>query len=333
MKISIALCTLNGEKFLPEQLESIMRQTRQPDEMIVCDDGSADHTLDVVRAFEKTSPFPVNVIINKETLGSIKNFEKAIQLCSGDIIALSDQDDVWKQHKLEVIEDTFRSNESAGYVFSDGEAVDENLDALGYSLWDAAGFRGTLLEMYTSGNQLLCFLRRRFVTGAAMSIRSSVRDLITPFPTDTDWVHDSWIAAVLSSCGAVGVAVPDKLIQYRRHPEQQIGVSRPQTDGSCINEYTSFSKARNPLWQGWLWQGQSFLYLKQRLETLDSRRPAMIQSIAVLEQFERHFTNRKLIHSRRGFHRLKPVLEEMVSGRYGLFSNSWKSAFRDLFLN
>src|SRR6266704_3029265 len=99
-QISIALCTYNGARFLPEQLESIAAQTRLPDEMVVCDDRSADETTDIIRTFAKNALFPVRLEINEQKLGSTKNFEKAIRLCHGEIIAPADQDDVWNPQKL-----------------------------------------------------------------------------------------------------------------------------------------------------------------------------------------------------------------------------------------
>jgi len=92
--ISVALCTYNGELYLREQLESILKQTFPPDEIIICDDGSTDTTIKILEEFRRKSFIPVKVYYNKENLGVSKNFEKAISLCSGDIIFLSDQDDV-----------------------------------------------------------------------------------------------------------------------------------------------------------------------------------------------------------------------------------------------
>ena len=92
--ISVALCTYNGAQHLPAQLASIAGQTRQPDELLVCDDVSDDFTIEVIESFAHNVPFPVRVFINNEKLGAIKNFEKAVSLCTGDILFLSDQDDV-----------------------------------------------------------------------------------------------------------------------------------------------------------------------------------------------------------------------------------------------
>src|SRR5713101_1538304 len=100
MYLSVAMCTYYGARFLQEQLESIAAQTRLPDELVVCDDRSADGSVEIVRNFAKSAPFPVQLEINETNLGAIKNFEKAIGLCEGETIALADQDDIWKPQKL-----------------------------------------------------------------------------------------------------------------------------------------------------------------------------------------------------------------------------------------
>lgn len=100
MKISIALCTYNGERFLDEQLASITGQTRQPDELVICDDCSTDNTLLILERFEKTAAFPVRIVRNQNNLGVIANFRQAIALCKYEMTALADQDDVWLPDKL-----------------------------------------------------------------------------------------------------------------------------------------------------------------------------------------------------------------------------------------
>ncbi|SDY91484.1 glycosyltransferase [Nitrosomonas sp. Nm58] len=92
--ISIAMCTYNSEAHLQEQLDSVANQTRLPDELVICDDCSTDRTEDIVRAFVNIAPFKVNFSVNEKRLGSTANFEKAICMCQGDIIALADHDDI-----------------------------------------------------------------------------------------------------------------------------------------------------------------------------------------------------------------------------------------------
>src|ERR687891_741004 len=125
MRISVAMCTYNGADFLTAQLASIAEQTRPPDEIIVCDDASTDRTRTLLESFARTSSIPVSLYFSDQNAGSLKNFERAIGLCTGDVIALSDQDDVWRKDKLELIEQELQRNASAGLVFSDAELVDE----------------------------------------------------------------------------------------------------------------------------------------------------------------------------------------------------------------
>src|SRR5258708_29962312 len=118
-RISVAMCTYNGARFLAQQLESIVAQTRLPDELVVCDDVSADESPEIIRKFAKNAPFPVRLELNEKNLGSSKNFEKAIGLCRGGLIALADQDDVWKPQKLAVLETVLENHPEVGYAFSD----------------------------------------------------------------------------------------------------------------------------------------------------------------------------------------------------------------------
>src|ERR1043166_10343033 len=101
MRVSVAICTFNGAEFLPAQLESIATRTRPPDEIIICDDASTDDTRTVLESFAQTSLIPVSLHFAETNAGSIKNFERAIGLCTGDVIALSDQDDVWHADRSE----------------------------------------------------------------------------------------------------------------------------------------------------------------------------------------------------------------------------------------
>src|SRR6201999_469319 len=100
-RLSVALCTYNGERFLPQQLASMANQTRPPDELIVCDDRSSDRTIDIVREFAASAAYPVRIFENESNLGSAANFERAIRLCEGNLIALSDQDDIWYPIRLQ----------------------------------------------------------------------------------------------------------------------------------------------------------------------------------------------------------------------------------------
>ena len=140
--ISVALCTYNGERFLAEQLASIASQTRLPDELICCDDGSTDGTVAVLESFAATVPFPVRIVRNERNLGSNENFAQAIFLCQGELIALCDQDDRWLPRRLEVEAQALDAHAEAQLVFSDGEMLGETGERLSSRLWDQFEFSG-----------------------------------------------------------------------------------------------------------------------------------------------------------------------------------------------
>lgn len=123
--ISVALCTYNGEEFLPKQLDSIKQQTKPIHELVVCDDGSRDATIEILEKFRKSVNFPVIIHQNSSNLGSSKNFEQCLQKCSGEIIFLCDQDDVWMPNKVEIMTTYFQANSHHDAVFSNAQIIDQ----------------------------------------------------------------------------------------------------------------------------------------------------------------------------------------------------------------
>ena len=111
MKISVALCTYNGETFIDQQINSILNQTLKVDEIVVCDDISKDNTIKIIQEYSLKFPDIFKIYINESNIGSVKNFEKAISLCTGEIIFLSDQDDVWELNKVFIFKDYFENNQ------------------------------------------------------------------------------------------------------------------------------------------------------------------------------------------------------------------------------
>lgn len=220
MIISIALCTYNGAQYLQEQLESIAQQTRLPDEMVVCDDRSQDNTVDTVDSFASRVPFLVRLINNKQNIGSTKNFEHCIELCTGDIIVLSDQDDVWQHDKLERIEEIFSNEAHKGAVFTDAKIVDEQLNPLRNTLWESMEFTKSEQKRFAKGKAVEVLVKHNVVTGATMAFRSEFKDLILPIPAI--WVHDGWIALLVAYVSDLAM-IPEPLILYRQHPQQQVG--------------------------------------------------------------------------------------------------------------
>jgi glycosyltransferase involved in cell wall biosynthesis len=321
-RISVAMCTYNGARFLPQQLESIAAQTRLPDELVVCDDRSADESAEIVRNFAKNAPFPVRLEINERNLGSTKNFEKAIGLCEGDIVALADQDDVWKPPKLAVLETALENHPEVGYVFSDAELIDERGAPLPATLWESVQFRGAVRRNFSGSRQVAALLRRCAATGATMAFRASLKGILLPIPEC--FVHDSWISLLASCVGSYGVPIPEALIRYRQHGGQQMG-ARPR---SILEKVTW---ARQVALAEYSKRTRGCLDLKERLLLAAGNGwacPAAHR--ALVEEKIEHCSRRAAVHSARGATRIGAVLSEVLTGRYVRFSNSWQSVVEDL---
>lgn len=223
LSLSIALATYNGERYLAEQLDSIVRQSRLPDELVISDDASIDSTRAIVLDFAGRAPFPVRLLTNSECLGSTRNFEVAMRACGGDIIFLCDQDDAWYPNKMALIEERFTTDFGVGLVFTDADVVDQDLHPLGLRLWEAVRFRRLEQTQVGAGDAFSVLLKRYVVTGATMAFRSRYRDLLLPIPGI--WVHDAWIAMLMGATSQL-VALSTPLIAYRQHDANQIGIPR-----------------------------------------------------------------------------------------------------------
>jgi glycosyltransferase involved in cell wall biosynthesis len=219
-RISVALCTYNGARFLVPQLDSFLAQTRLPDELVACDDGSTDETLAILERFKGHAPFPVRLFRNDTRLGSTKNFEKAIGLCTGDLIATSDQDDVWLPEKLALSESALAGDPGRGLVFTDADVVDDDLRSRGHRMWDTVHFGRLAQRRVRKGEAFEVLLRQWVVTGATMMFRSEYRPYILPIPAD--WIHDGWIAFIIGAMATMG-SVECSTVKYRQHSAQQIG--------------------------------------------------------------------------------------------------------------
>ena len=220
MQISVALCTYNGETYLPDQLESIRSQIRLPDEVILSDDGSQDQTPALLRDFARAAPFPVIVHQQAHNLGSTLNFADAIQRCSGDIIVLADQDDVWYPDKLAAIAAVFESEHDVGLVFSNADVIDCNLQPLDYTLWQSVRFSSAQQAQIGQGAALNVLLKHPVITGATLAFRKQYRTMFQPIPSI--WIYDEWIGLHLALITRI-YPIPRALMRYRRHAANQVG--------------------------------------------------------------------------------------------------------------
>jgi rhamnosyltransferase len=217
MKLSVAMCTCNGARHLRQQLDSIAAQTRLPDELVVCDDGSQDGTVPILEQFAERAAFPVLLHLNPVNLGVSANFSKATGLCSGDLTAFSDQDDAWLPHKLARAETMIRqsSDPAATLYCSRLQYVDANLDSLGLSpIPSAVGFRNAIVENIATGCSVVFGreIRRRLLQAA---------------PADM-MMHDWWAYLLASAFGQIAYD-PTPGVLYRQHGGNVAGWEpRPQ---------------------------------------------------------------------------------------------------------
>lgn len=226
MKLSVALCTYNGEQFIEEQISSILNQTCKVDEIVVCDDCSTDGTVEIIkRIAECNVDSNIRIIINEKNLGVCANFERAVYECSGDIIFLSDQDDVWYPHKVKTIVDWFEKNPDKSVVFTDADLVDSNGKLLykDKTLWSYVGFYRKIQEQFDAGYSFEIVANRHRCTGATMALK---RDFVFHFSSccKNGVYHDAIIALVASLHNKLGY-VATKLIKYRIHGNQNAGLN------------------------------------------------------------------------------------------------------------
>jgi glycosyltransferase involved in cell wall biosynthesis len=229
LKISIALCTYNGDRFLKELIDSIINQTIYVDEVIVSDDNSIDNTWAILEEYHFKYPDLFKISKNEHNLGPINNFEKTIQDCSGDIIFLADQDDIWLSNKVALTVEYFNNNIHAEAFFSDAYLIGNTFKGINEKrarLWEYYNFNSSLSEKLSFFHYLLYF--GNVVTGACLAIRKNSINKIVPFQLKNDIWHDEWIALKLSSSNSISW-INEPLIKYRIHSNQQVGLSEKKS--------------------------------------------------------------------------------------------------------
>ena len=215
---SVALCVYNGERFLSQQLESLAAQTVLPDELVICDDASSDGSMRIVEDFAKNAPFVVRIFKNPKNLGYIKNFEKAIGLCSMDIIFLCDQDDYWESEKLNKVLDVFDTEEEVGIVLHGFRKIDLNgapyIEA--EEKYGVNQLSANQLDEVFRSNSIEVFLLpySRAWCGCMMAFRRKFNNIIIPIYPGKG--HDDWILKIIAPLSEVRF-LPDPLLRYRIH--------------------------------------------------------------------------------------------------------------------
>ena len=223
LRISIAMCTFNGGRYLEEQLESIAAQTRLPSELVVCDDRSTDDTISILKRFQANAEFPVRVVQNALRVGSTRNFDQAMGMARGELIALCDQDDRWLPQKLERLSNVLIGDPFLGGVFSDAALVDGDGRPVGIGLFARHKFTPGRQRSFV-GCPTTTLLKYDIVTGATLMFRATIRRYCSPIPAT--WVHDGWLAWMIALHSRLSL-ISEPLIEYRVHAGQQLGVGSP----------------------------------------------------------------------------------------------------------
>ena len=200
--ISVCIATYNGERFIREQIDSILRQLSSDDEIIVSDDGSTDDTISIIDSINDKR---IRIIEGPRKHSPTHNFECAMKEAKGDYIFMADQDDVWKPNKVEVCIEWLHKYDC---VVSDAEVTDSNLNPLYPSLY-------TIMQVRQG--RIYNTVWKNGYTGCCMAFRRNVLNASLPFPKNIP-MHDIWIGNVAAYKYNVKF-IPDKLIMFRRHNE------------------------------------------------------------------------------------------------------------------
>ncbi len=205
-KTSVIIGTFNGEKYIGEQLDSILNQTILPNEIVICDDDSTDRTIEVVKEILTDSGIRYVLKKNKNRLGILENYEKCNALCSGDIVFVCDQDNVWSHHYIESFLRKFEQNPQADYIYCNGYVTDENGKILHETYTDE--FMNRSKEQFLSD----VINQRLFPHGHTIAYKKKFKDTICP----SYFVLDEWISLCIAVTGNF-VSVNEKLVYFRRH--------------------------------------------------------------------------------------------------------------------
>lgn len=210
--VSVVMATYNGEKYLKQQLDSILQQTIPPKEIIIVDDASADNTVAIIKSYAHDDR--IRLLVNEKNIGYIKSFEKGMLNATYSLVALSDQDDIWFPHKLETLLSHMQSNIA---VYSDSILIDEKGESLHSKMSD--------IKNQLTYDNCLMYAIGAWAPGHAMLFRKELIEKCTPFPAIV--THDFWLGFVASCYGGIKY-VNEVLVQYRQHMHNAIGANTRQ---------------------------------------------------------------------------------------------------------
>ena len=234
--IGVVIATYNGEKYIEQQLQSIVFQSKVPNLIVLSDGGSTDCTLDIARNTLCSSGIEYKIFESEVRLDVVNNFEKALRECNTDIIFFSDQDDVWDYEKIETTARFLKDNDAC-LAFTDAFITDDDLKKRNINLWTSVGYKQTEdFVVYKKGDNQLKeeLIKHNIITGMTMCITAGLKEAILPLSKYD--LHDKWTALVAVYYGSI-IAVNKRLVLYRQHASNSIG-----TD---FNAFSSLKKGIN----------------------------------------------------------------------------------------
>jgi glycosyltransferase involved in cell wall biosynthesis len=323
MKISIAMATFNGSKYLQQQLDSFVTQKRQPDELVVCDDCSTDNTLELLQKFQICAPFQVRIYRNETNQGYINSFEKALSFCNGSIIFISDQDDVWLEEKINIVESIFIDSPEVMVIINDSFVSDEYCEKRLYSKLSNVKFNKLSEDAY--------------IAGCATAVRSKFLSLVLPFPQPPICSHDLWINRLAILAG-VRVVLARPLQLYRRHDNNVTINSIGANKRVLFPVFSAFEKfGIKDCREGWLKEIAMNKIFIDRLNSKASSIDTLFKhtgkkidtSIINLNKKNSAIEQRIQLLELGKLRRLFRVLKFLSCGFYSQFQG-WKSAIKDV---
>lgn len=318
MRVSVVLCTYNGERFLDAQLDSLLAQTRLPDEVIASDDASSDGTWARLQAFAERAGgrgIEVRLQRNPANLGYVHNFEQGLQAAGGELLFPCDQDDAWHPRRIELCVKAFARDPGLLLLHTDARLVDAAGEPLGRRLFEVLGVTAGELTAMHAGRAAEVLLRRNIVTGATMALR---RELLTQaLPVAEGWVHDEWLAAVAALVGRVNT-LEETTIDYRQHGGNQLGARKrslgERADAGARRDYREAMAAK-------------MCALAWRVDAGGLQPPDDAREL--LRERLRHDRVRTSLPRAR-WQRIAPVLGELRAGGYARFGTGLRGALLDL---
>lgn len=325
MRISVALCTRNGAEFVGEQVASILRQDPPPDELVLGDDASSDDTVAIVErlvAEHRVAGGATELVVRRHdpALGVVANFADALGAVHGELVALSDQDDVWHESRIAAALAAFEADPALLLVHTAARLVDATGAPTGLTLLQALEATSGERAGLEHGDAFATLLRRNLVTGATVVLRRSLVEAAVPFPDG--WVHDEWLAVIAAASGGLRL-IPDSLVDYRQHGANQIGARRP----TMRDRWAKLREPREPRATTLVARTTALVERLERLERLGhALRPGALDAARARLAFER----RRRALPRVRIARVPRILAAAARGEYARYARGPIDVLRDL---